>query len=133
MWHFTASRACCQGNARRPDGKAALVRPARTPLARTINFSAFTPADAARLQGRRVRVMVELVPDTDDAGGGWTVYEAVSNRADDMRTVWVAEELEAAGGPVLVEGQLVVIRHGAWGWFPGFVEYRLTDSRPVRP
>jgi hypothetical protein len=32
-----------------------------------------------------------------------------------------------------VEGTLQVIRHGAWGWFPAFVEDRLVDARPVRP
>ncbi len=60
-------------------------------------------------------MVVELVPDTDDVEGGWTVYEAVSSRADDMRTVWASEELEDQGGPLTVEGQLVVIWHGAWG------------------
>jgi hypothetical protein len=106
--------------------------PARAPVVRTLDFAAMTEADATRLQGRRVRVVVELVPDTDAAEGGWTVYEAVSRRADDMRTVWADGELEAEGVQ-LVEGTLQVIHHGAWGGFERFTEYRLRDARTVRP
>ena len=32
----------------------------------------------------------------------------------------------------MVEGTLQVIHHGAWGWSPGFVEYRLMNARTCR-
>jgi hypothetical protein len=78
-----------------------------------------------------VRVVVELDAGTAYTAGGWTVYEAVSSRADDMRTVWADRDL--ADGVQLVEGRLAVIRHGGWGWFGGFPEYRLMGARPVGP
>jgi hypothetical protein len=105
-------------------------RPARAPVARTLDFSALTWPEAVRLQGRRVRVVMELDSD-DDHEGEYVLFECVS-RDKALRTVWFTGQREDEGVP-WVEGTLQVIYHGGWGWFPGFVEYRLMDARPVRP
>jgi hypothetical protein len=68
-------------------------------VTRLLNYATLTPAAAARLHGRRVRVVVDLDGDSADLVGGWTAYDAGSGRADDMRAVWAAGELEDQGGP----------------------------------
>jgi hypothetical protein len=104
--------------------------PAAT-LVRVVDFSTLTLPEATRLHGRRVRVVVDLDVDSADLEDGWTVYDAVSSGADEMRTVWAAGEL--GDGVQVVEGRLVVIQHAAWGWVPAFVESRLMDARPIGP
>jgi hypothetical protein len=97
-------------------------RPARAPVTRTLDFSALTWAEAVRLQGRRVRVVLELDSDCDHEGG-YTLYECAGHD-EALRTVWFAEELEGQDVQLAVEGTLKVIHHRTRGWVPDFVEYR---------
>jgi hypothetical protein len=56
-------------------------------LVRVVDFATLTEPEATRLQGRHVRVVVDLDVDSADLEGGFNIYEAASSRADDMRTV----------------------------------------------
>jgi hypothetical protein len=56
------------------------VRPARAPVARTLDFAALTWPEAVRLQGRLVQIEVDLDAGTEDVEGDDSLYEAAGRR-----------------------------------------------------
>jgi hypothetical protein len=99
----------------------------RTPTAveRSLDLTTLNHRQAQQLDGRRVRVRVELESLPGDAGGP-IVYDCVS--PDDVnRTVWLVAGQEAKDS-VVVKGVFRLLWGQPANGFPGFWEYRVEGA-----
>jgi hypothetical protein len=105
------------------------------------------PPDASTV---RAVWLADLHPDRIQPGPGLFVF-VPGSRADDVTGVWCVEAAGPPGvlrvvsfaagetdegldvaQPIVVEGELVVIRHPARGTFPAVVELQVPEARRVR-
>jgi hypothetical protein len=102
----------------------------RVDVQRTYTLEALTPADAARLQGKRARFAIALDSLPEEAGG-YTAYDCLAPPGL-AAGVWLCPGQEAQD-EMTVEALLVIVNHrAAWG-FPALTEYRLKDAVACRP
>ena len=103
----------------------------------TYDLERLTPAEAARLEGRRVRFRVRRVGLVERRGGCDVYSVMVRDRANDLGTVWLYPDQDAAVDMV-VEARLAAQRYwpgmGSGGlWYPAYTSYRLKEALRVEP
>jgi hypothetical protein len=103
----------------------------------TYDLEQLTPAEATHLEGRRVRFRVRRIGSVERRGG-FDVYRVmVRDRANDLGTVWLYPDQDAAV-EMVVEARLVAHRYrsgvGSGGlWYPAYTSYRLKEALRVGP
>jgi hypothetical protein len=97
---------------------------------RTFTLAALTPADAARLEGKRARFRISLdsAPEQD---GKYTAYDCLAPDGL-IAAVWLLPGQEASD-EMTVEARLVIVGHRACFGFPAQREYRLKNAVACRP
>ena len=104
----------------------------------TYDLERLTPAEAAHLEGRRVRFRVHRIG-VVERRGGFDVYRVmVRDRANDLGTVWLYPDQDAAPVDIVVEARLAAHRYrsgmGSGGlWYPAYTSYRLKEALRVEP
>jgi hypothetical protein len=101
------------------------VPPVPAAVVRSLDLAALSHDGARRLDGRRVRMRVEVESRPGDAGGA-VVCDCVSS-ADVNRTVWLVPGQEAKD-VMDVEGVFPLLWRQPGNGFPGYWEYRVEGA-----
>jgi hypothetical protein len=101
---------------------------------RTWSLATLTAQQAQAIVGKRARFTIELDSPATEVGG-YLAYACRSSDPSDERGVYLFADQVVGEDEVdvLVEGELHLVRHDAWGQVPAFKAYVVRNAVRIRP